>query len=151
SEGELKPNPRSIQLYVVSQGPRAGGAFGWQDLGFGFNSPSEDLVNAYEPNDPRRDATIIFIDQDGTVLWDGFRIPSKDSVENFRYNYKAYHSRTQESNCGNNDFLPKNLRLMRFAEVLLMHAEAANELGLPAEALTALNRVRARARGNNED
>lgn len=149
--GENNQCNNAIQLYVVSQGPRAGGAFGWQDLGFGFNSPSEDLVNAYEPNDPRRDATIIFIDQDGTVLWDGFRIPSKDSVENFRYNYKAYHSRMQESNCGNNDFLPKNLRLMRFAEVLLMHAEAANELGLPAEALTALNRVRARARGNNED
>ena len=148
--GENNQCNNAIQLYVVSQGPRAGGRFGWQDLGFGFNSPSEDLVNDYEPNDPRVNSTVIFVDNDGTFLWDGFRIPSKDSVENFRYNYKAYHSRRQESNCGNNDYLPKNLRILRFAEVLLMHAEAANELNLAAEALESLNRVRARARGGNE-
>jgi hypothetical protein len=139
----------AIRQYVVSQGPRAGGQFGWQDLGFGFNTPSGDLAAAYEQGDLRKNATIIFIDTtgtNGTVLWDGFRIPSKDSVENTRYNYKAYHSRIRESNCGNADYLPKNLRLLRFAEVLLMQAEAANELNKPAEALVAVNRVRARAR-----
>jgi hypothetical protein len=38
---------------------------------------------------------------------------------------------------------------MRFAEVLLMNAEAANELGNPAQAKSSLNRVRARARAGN--
>ena len=41
-------------------------------------------------------------------------------------------------------------RLIRYADVLLMAAEALNENGKPAEALPYLNMVRARARqGNN--
>jgi hypothetical protein len=38
---------------------------------------------------------------------------------------------------------------MRFAEVLLMNAEANNELGNSSDAIESLERVRARARGNN--
>ena len=41
-------------------------------------------------------------------------------------------------------------RLIRYADILLMAAEALNENGKPVEALTYLNMVRARARqGNN--
>ena len=137
-------------LYSNGQGPRGRG--GWNDLGFGFNSPSQDLANAYEPGDTRRAATIIFItptlpaNSPGTVLWDGYRLPSKDSVENERYNYKAYHSPIAESPQLSNskDNKPKNIRLMRYAEVLLINAEAAANLGLP-DATTNLNLVRARA------
>lgn len=137
----------AINLYSVCQGPRAGGKRGWSDLGFGFNTPSQSLLTEYEPNDLRRDGTILFINPSpqGTVLWDGFRVPSRDSVENERYNYKAYHSRTAERNCGNNDRLPKNLRILRLGEVLLIHAEAAQALGRSAEALVDINRLRARA------
>ena len=140
-------NNSAVNLYVVSQGPRAGGRGGWADLGFGFNNPTQQLADAYETGDKRRAASIIFINtaKSGTVLWDGFRIPSKDSVENFRYSYKAYHSRTKERNCGNNDYLPKNIRVMRYAEVLLINAEAAFQLGNMAGAITAINLVRARA------
>ena len=146
-------NNSAVELYVVSQGPRSGGKGGWADLGFGFNTPTADLASAYETGDVRRAGSIIFIQptapagqrSTGTVLWDGFRIPSKDSVENFRYSYKAYHSRRQEPNCGNNDFLPKNIRVMRYAEVLLIHAEAAAQLGNAAAAQTDLNLVRDRA------
>ncbi len=143
----------AVNLYTVSQGPRSGGKGGWADLGFGFNNPTTDLVSAYEPGDVRKAGSIIFIQptapagqrSTGTVLWDGFRIPSKDSVENFRYSYKAYHSRTKEPNCGNNDYLPKNIRVLRYAEVLLIHAEAAAQLGNTAAAQTDLDLVRARA------
>jgi hypothetical protein len=143
----------AVNLYTVSQGPRSGGRGGWADLGFGFNNPTADLANAYEPGDVRRAGSIIFIQptapagtrSTGTVLWDGFRIPSKDSVENFRYSYKAYHSRTKEPNCGNNDYLPKNIRILRYAEILLIHAEAAAQTGNGAAAQTDLNAVRARA------
>ena len=146
-------NNSAVELYTVSQGPRAGGRGGWADLGFGFNNPTADLAAAYEPGDVRRAGTIIFIQptapagqrSTGTVLWDGFRIPSKDSVENFRYSYKAYHSRKQEPNCGNNDYLPKNIRVLRYAEVLLINAEAAAQLGNAGAATTALTAVRARA------
>ncbi|MGI4871996.1 MAG: RagB/SusD family nutrient uptake outer membrane protein [Janthinobacterium lividum] len=146
-------NGEAVNLYSVCQGARAGGKYGWSDLGFGFNSPTADLANAYETNDVRKNGSIIFINPTapagtrsaGTVLWDGFRIPSKDSVENFRYSYKAYHSRTKEPNCGNTDYLPKNVRILRYAEVLLINAEAAAQLGNTAAATTDLNAVRTRA------
>jgi hypothetical protein len=144
----------AINQYVISQGPRQKKGWPTGDLGFGFNTPSLDLANAYEPNDRRRAATIIFITSapGGTVLWDGYRIPSKntavadlDSVENERYNYKIYHSRTRETNCGTADRLPKNHRILRLGDVLLIHAEAANELGKMGEAETSLNKLRVRA------
>ncbi|MGN7720593.1 RagB/SusD family nutrient uptake outer membrane protein [Chitinophaga sp. 22620] len=133
----------AIELYANSQGIRA--RRGWSDFGFGFNNPSANLAAAYEPGDKRRAATIITIQPNGTVLWDGFRVPSRDSVENDRYNYKAYHSRTQEPYCGSPDRTPKNLRVLRYGELLLQYAEAANELGNTGEALAKLNIVRRRA------
>ncbi|MDQ6814425.1 MAG: RagB/SusD family nutrient uptake outer membrane protein, partial [Bacteroidota bacterium] len=138
-------------LYSNGQGARGRG--GWNDLGFGFNDPTSNLVNAYETGDTRKNATIIFINptvagkDNGAYLWDGFRIPSQDSVENPRYNYKAYHSAIAESPqlSNNKDTKPKNIRLMRYAEVLLMYAEAAAMLGNAGEATAKLNMVRARA------
>lgn len=138
-------------LYSNGQGARSKG--GWNDLGFGFNDPTLDLVNAYEANDTRRNATIIFINPTvpgnsrGTILWDGFRIPTQDSVENPRYNYKAYHSALLESmpSSNNKDTKPKNIRLMRYAELLLIYAEAASQIGQAGEALDKLKMVRSRA------
>lgn len=138
---------------LFSNGQGARGKGGWNDLGFGFNNPSADLVNSYEPGDTRKNATIIFINptiagkDNGTYLWDGFRIPSQDSVENSRYSYKPYHSATAESPqlSNNKDTKPKNIRLMRYAEVLLMYAEAAAMLGNTGEATAKLNMVRSRA------
>jgi hypothetical protein len=144
SEGAASP------LFSNGQGPRA--VKGWNDLGFGFNTPTADLAAAYETGDTRKNATIIFINptaavSTGTVLWDGYRIPSQDSVVNQRYNYKAYHSPIAESaqQSGNKDKKPKNIRLMRFSEVLLMYAEAAANLGNESEATDKLNMVRERA------
>lgn len=150
--------------YSNGQGPRARG--GWRnvvdgrpydgDLGFGLNNPSADLANDYAPGDERREGTIIFIQptttggaNTGTFLWDGFRIPTQDSVENPRYNYKAYHSPFKETpGCNgylDKDFKPKNIRIMRYAEVLLINAEAAVQLGRGGEALARLTEVRERA------
>ncbi|MEO6550875.1 MAG: RagB/SusD family nutrient uptake outer membrane protein [Ferruginibacter sp.] len=137
-------------LFSNGQGPRGRG--GWNDLGFGFNTPTTDLAGSYDAGDTRKNATIIFINptaagnSPGTVLWDGFRIPSKDSVENDRYSYKPYHSNIAESPqvTNNKDTKPKNIRLMRYAEVLLMYAEAAALLN-NADGVNKLNMVRSRA------
>jgi starch-binding outer membrane protein, SusD/RagB family len=139
-------------LFSNGQGPRGRG--GWNDLGFGFNNPTSDLSSAYEGGDTRRNATIIFINptavppavSTGTVLWDGYRIPSKDSVENDRYSYKAYHSPIAESPqvSNNKDTKPKNIRLMRYAEVLLMYAEASAMTG-QGDGVNKLNAVRSRS------
>lgn len=42
--------------------------------------------------------------------------------------------------------IPQNYRLLRYADVLLMYAEACNELGLDKDAREALNKVRNRAK-----
>ncbi len=141
----------AVAGYSTWQGPRVGPKGGWTDLGFGFDTPTPDLVNAYEPGDKRKASTIITIDRSGrglgTVLYDGFRIPSGDSVQNAYYNYKAYQSENKniEPFLGNRDRKQKNIRLLRYADVLLMNAEAANELGQPAAAIANLNLIRSRA------
>lgn len=155
--GQFNNGNLAIDNFTTSQGPRVGGSGGWNDLGWGFNTPSEDLINAYEPGDVRKEATIIFIDNSGThkgtILWDGFRIPSKDSVQNLFYNYKAYTSTNWDNRNENNkeQFVipadknrPKNIRILRYAEVLLMNAEAALQTG-QGDAASRVNEVRVRA------
>lgn len=146
-------------LFSNGQGPRGGSTpprtGGWNDLGFGLNTPTQNLASAYEANDVRRNATIIFINptttpggagNTGTILYDGFRVPTQDSVENERYNYKAYAPTLGSGPCaGNKDLKPKNIPLIRYAEVLLIYAEAAAMLGQGGEALDKLRMVRNRA------
>jgi hypothetical protein len=131
-QGVGGPVNLGIQGYMVTQAVR--GQFGW-----GFNSPSESLENAYEAGDPRKDATIIF---PGDTMWDGTVII--DNPPNPRYNEKAYVSRTQETFNGQDWESNKNLRILRYAEILLLNAEAANELGDANKAKESLNMVRAR-------
>lgn len=143
-----------IPLYSEFQGPRnASGT--WHnpsfpdptgDRGWGFCTPSQSLVDAYEPGDLRKAATIIFSPQPpqvGDTLWDGYVIPV--GTQSKYYNYKAYHSEKLESFYGNRDREIKNVKILRYAEVLLINAEAANELGMTAQAQMNLNLVRERA------
>lgn len=119
------------------------GVRGVPNLGWGFNRPSDDLVASYEPGDPRRQATIIYV---GEVLPDGSTIVQDNpEVLNERYNQKAWvpaHSGLQDNG-------PGNIRVLRYADILLLAAEALNETGNSAKALEYLNMVRARARGTN--
>ncbi|HLA54588.1 MAG TPA: RagB/SusD family nutrient uptake outer membrane protein [Flavobacterium sp.] len=124
---------RGVEGYSLTQGGR--GTSGW---GWGFNIPSLSLVNTYEPGDVRKDATIIFA---GETLWDGRVVSSL--IANPRYNEKAYASYTMETYNGNDNQTSKNIRVLRYAEVLLMLAEARNEIG--GDAITPLNQVRNRA------
>lgn len=120
-----------VNQYSQTQSPRGTGGWGW-----GFNVPAEDLLNAFnnEEDSIRRDATIMFR---GETLWDGREV--SESAENPMYNEKAYSS----ANLGTSDG-DKNVRILRFAEILLIHAEAANELGDANTALSSLNQVRNR-------
>lgn len=130
------PN-KGIEGYFVVQAPRGG-------LGWGFNTPTQDLANAYEPGDTRKAATIIVT---GQTLWDGYVTPA--TSPNPMYNYKSYVSKTQESFNGDDWNANKNLRILRYAEVLLIKAEAENELNNLTEARNALNLVRNRANLGN--
>jgi hypothetical protein len=126
-----------------SQYSQVQGVAGVTGGGWGFNVPSAALAAAFEPNDPRRDGTIIFR---GETTPSGDVIPT--AGPNPMYNQKSYVPFSQYVS-GFNEGAQQNIRVLRFADILLMNAEAANELGNASQALTSLNRVRARARGTN--
>jgi hypothetical protein len=124
--------------YNMVQGVR-----GIPNLGWGFNRPSDNLVSAYEVGDPRREATVIYVNE---VLPDGStQVQDNPEIVNERYNQKAWvpaHSGLQDNG-------PGNIRVLRYSDVLLLAAEALNENGKSADALQYVNQVRSRARGTN--
>ncbi|WP_238395295.1 RagB/SusD family nutrient uptake outer membrane protein [Mucilaginibacter sp. 14171R-50] len=128
----------SNSQYSQVQGVRGQTGGGW-----GFNIPTKSLEDDYEPGDPRKDATIIFA---------GETTPEGDAISptapNPRYNQKSYVPFSMYVS-GYNEGAQQNIRVLRYAEVLLMNAEAANELGDATTALADLELVRARARGGN--
>ncbi|MEO6406318.1 MAG: RagB/SusD family nutrient uptake outer membrane protein [Ferruginibacter sp.] len=130
----ITPN-KGVQQYSLVQGPNGPGGLGW-----GFNSPTQNLYDAYEPGDKRRDATIM---KRGQTLWDGFVV--NPGSPNPYSNYKSYISKTQETFNGDDEQTNKNYRIFRYGEVLLIKAEAANELGDTTAAKLALNQLRVRA------
>ncbi len=162
-----------IPGYVEYQGPRQDNGMGtpftpWYnpgfdqpsgDDGYGFDCPSTSLQAAYDSGDLRQAATIINLPASSPpdTLFDGFVVPTMVGVS-ARYNYKAYHSEILPSpgSLGvtlpqievyitNRSLCQKNLHILRYAEVLLLDAEAANELGNSGTAIADLNQVRSRA------
>lgn len=106
--------------------------------GWGFNNPTQGLFDAFEANDPRRPCTII---QNGDVAHGlAQEIATPDANETGYLNRKANIAQPQPGKSG-----PQNLRKMRYADVLLMHAEAAYHLGNESEARDMVNMIRERA------
>jgi hypothetical protein len=129
------------------------GVRGTPNRGWGFNRPSLDLMNAFEPGDPRSDKTIIYL---GEVI-DGITIigdePTPDVTKDANGNtveIECYNQKVWTPGDNTNTQFDHNRRLLRYADVLLMAAEALNKNDKPLQALQYLNEVRARARqGNN--
>lgn len=134
---EGNPSASSSQ-YSQVQGVRGITGGGW-----GFNVPTQSLVNEFETGDPRMDATIIFR---GETTPEGDAIPVTGS--NPMYNQKSYVPFSQYVS-GYNEGCQQNVRVIRYADVLLMNAEANAQLGNTTPALASLELVRARARGGN--
>lgn len=98
--------------------------------GDGNNAPTSDLINEYETGDTRFAASI------GTSY-----VNSSGATVNVNYVKKFYDVPAVKNDNGN------NFPVIRYADVLLLYAEALNEAGYVAggDAFTQLNRVRARA------
>jgi hypothetical protein len=125
----------------ASQFNEVQGIRGNPNNGWGFNSPSSDLIAAYEENDPRLGATVIF---NGDTLSTGEVVKADPNMgANARFSKKAWVPERPPIGFGNSG---ANVRLFRYSDLLLIAAEAANELGNSAEALNYLNQVRERAR-----
>lgn len=138
---------------------------GWQvvgvrsdpNWGWGFVAPSLNLVQSYEPGDNRKENDIIYgrttafsgMEQtpsviDGTTIVGSYIADDPASASNGfpnRFTRKGYQPRPVT---GGNENYGGNIRLMRWAEVLLIGAEAAVQCS-DAKASEWYNAVRARA------
>lgn len=139
--------PSGGNQYANVQGVR-----GTPNRGWGFNRPTPSLQNSFEAGDPRLDATVIYLGEtlDGIVIEGDGATPdeTKDDSGNIIeiecYNQKVWTP-------GNNvpTQFNHNRRILRYADVLLMAAEALNENNKGAQALIYLNQIRQRARAGN--
>ncbi len=123
---------------------RARGQFG----GYGFNIPTQDLVSEFSTGDPRLAATIF---QEGDQMGDRgvFTKAATGQLHDY-YAKKYFINSSEEAPTGDpNVNGPSNDRVIRYADVLLMHAEAAYHNGAEGAARNSVNLVRERARGNN--
>jgi len=132
--------------YANTQGVRGSPNRGW-----GFNRPSLDLRNSFEPGDPRLDATIIDLGEtlDGILIIGDGTTPDEVVVDGTVTEVECYNQKVWYPGTNTITQWGHNRRLIRYADVLLMAAEALNENDKPGDALLYLNAVRERAREGN--
>ena len=145
--GALEVEGSGGNQYANTQGVRGSPNRGW-----GFNRPSLNLRNSFEAGDPRLYATIIDLGEtlDGVLILGDGTTPdetldaSNNVVEVECYNQKVWYPGTNTITQWGH-----NRRLIRYAEVLLIAAEALNENDKSSGALVYLNQIRKRAREGN--
>ena len=116
--------------------------------GFSFNVPVQEAYEAFDSDDPRRDIAILNIDAWATATGATFGT----GFEHTGYFNKKYIPRTRSDQAlaDLNLTNPNNYRSIRYADVLLMAAEANNRGGIDeAKAQGYLNDVRRRAFGDD--
>lgn len=113
--------------------------------GNSYNLPTQELYNAFDPADPRRDITILDIEAFIVAQGDpGISYAIGGGGHTGYYNNK-YIKRLAELGLPDNDLTsPLNYKAIRYADVLLMAAEAHAQNGNDGLALTYLNEVRQR-------
>lgn len=135
--------------YATRQGVRGSGDW---NMGWGWNTPSDDLANsAFEKNDPRKDATLLYAGQKNEPYGETVPAPTAELPRKY-WNKKVYTDPAIRLETDSKFGQWVNVRLIRFADALLLAAEAANEIGgeeMTKEALGWLNQVRNRASGGD--
>lgn len=112
------------------------------ESGFSFNTPVQEVVDLFSENDIRKDVSILDIEewaaQTGATYSEGYKHTG--------YFNRKYLPRNNNNLGDANLTQPNNYRAIRFADVLLMAAEALNRGGIDDnQARIYLNRVRDRA------
>ncbi len=143
--------------FAQTQGVRASTASGW-NLGWGWNTPTDSLVAAYEPGDVRKGSTILFSGMSDDPSTGGYGRVLPNSTFDVQagplprkyWNKKIYADPAYRASTGHSDN-PNwiNKRILRYADVILMAAECLNETGTSPENGAAVsnlvNMVRKRA------
>ncbi len=120
----------------------ARGAFG----GWGFNIPTQDFVDEFETGDIRLNASVFMV---GDTMGDrGVFTKTAAGADHDYYPRKFFVSRSEheEINIGDpSQNGESNDRILRYSDILLMHAEAAYNMGQEDVARASINAVRERA------
>ncbi len=116
------------------------------DNGYGFDEPTQAFFDEFETTaenvyDPRLDYSIA---REGKIWFDD--VMYDESWSSTGFNQKKYLQPISEIPKNRRGDADLNFTIIRFAEILLIKAEALNELGRSDEALLPLNRLRKRAR-----
>ena len=111
--------------------------------GWGFNKPTNNLYQEYEPTDPRRDATILnpvdsLVDNPNEEFYLGTRYLSR------KYALYTNETGTEFYKLAHATRGPINNKQIRLADAYLMYAEACLGAGDEATAKTYINKVRER-------
>ncbi len=106
--------------------------------GYGWDQPTQEFMDQYEPGDKRKDITVLY---EGCPPYDGKEY--KASYSTTGYNLRKFL--VSKSIAPISDGSPANWPVLRYADVLLMEAEALCELNRLGDAYAPLNEVRARA------
>ncbi|WP_071892720.1 RagB/SusD family nutrient uptake outer membrane protein [Hymenobacter sp. PAMC 26628] len=118
--------------------------FGARQVGWCDGQPRKWLYNAFSDltvdgkPDPRRDVTLL----SSSMLVYGKTYAQRGYTDNSEVFWRKYQN--DKTRTFENYFSPIDFRVMRYADVLLMQAEALNEQGQPAAAVPLINQVRAR-------
>ena len=136
-EGNAAPGFQGIRQYV---GPV-------YDDGNSYNLPTPELYNAFSPIDPRRGHTILDIEAFIAAQPDPSSISyAVGAGGHTGYYNNKYIKRQGEIGLPDNDLTsPVNYRVIRYADVLLMAAEAHFQLGNTLLAQQLVNQIRVRA------
>ncbi len=135
-------------MTVILQRARARAAVGNQE-GWGYNRPSGDLVNEYETGDPRKDVTIGRLKEEELSNKPTEVYEDKIWTINRKYAMLTDGAAGVPYTLSHHTRGPINHKEIRYADALLMYAEACVETGNTTKAKALLNRVRERARGAN--
>jgi hypothetical protein len=119
--------------------------------GFSFNVPTQEMVDQFEIGDNRKEVAILDIEAWATNTGASFTT----GYEHTGFFNRKYIPRKRSTEAAGDLNLtnPNNYRAIRFADVLLMGAEAFNRKSNPddAKAKVYLNKVRERAFGNSDN
>lgn len=110
----------------------------WVGGGYGWNQPTQEFVDQYEAGDLRKDKTILY---EGGPLFDGKQY--KSTMSSTGYNVRKFLVPLSISPDYNTN--SASIIVLRYADVLLMKAEALNEIGNTTDAEEPLYQVRKRA------
>ncbi len=113
----------------------------------GFNTPTGEIIRAFESKDSRLDASIAIaegsIQSSGSFKIEAIKSPlgyiTPSNKKSYAYIKKRFRAHSQQRNQAD------NTHVYRYSDALLLLADALNEQNKSSEALPYLNQVRSRA------